>query len=332
MIVKQFTESVRRFFEARNEAWITLDTDDLMHVSGLTQDSRVMKAIRKTLFRKRRAYDQQNKKLARVHTKVKVYPSQTSDWGNSNEQRIFVDEFLHFVYRDRQNFAVELRVIHHEQTWTYTKDEWILVNARESNERDKVALESFGDKLSTNYLEGPQYPRGRDSQNRTYDRVAAIRYADLWWNGFNPKYKVFTKDDCTNFISQCVYAGQLPMVGGQNSESGWWYKFNQSSKAAHPWSYSWSTSNALSIYLLSKVGAIRVKTAAELKMGDLIFYDWAGSGSYHHTTIVTDFDDDGEPLVNAHTDASAKRPWLYQDSRAWTPNTKYQFLHMPDIL
>jgi hypothetical protein len=39
-----------------------------------------------------------------------------------------------------------------------------------------------------------------------YDRLAAVRYAETYWNKRNPAYKNF-EDNCTNFISQCIRAG-----------------------------------------------------------------------------------------------------------------------------
>lgn len=327
--MKQFSESIRRFFEERNQAWITLDTEPLAHVAGIATESKFMKAIRKTFYRKRHAYELQGKKLVRVHTQVKVYQNPASQ--SEAAQEVVIDEFVQFVYRDVQDFAVESRIVQHEQTWRYKNDEWLLVDAKESNERDKLNQRRLDYRKQADEMDISLFPQTGAMRQAHYNRVAATRYADLWWNRTNPRYGAFA-DDCTSFICQCLHAGNLPMVGGQNPQSGWWFKFGKKSGSKQSWSYSWSTSNALYIYLTNKVGASLVSSAQNLKMGDLIFYDWDGSGNYHHTTIVTDFDDRGEPLVNAHTDASAKRAWPYQDSRAWTPQTRYRFVHMPDQL
>ncbi len=42
-----------------------------------------------------------------------------------------------------------------------------------------------------------------------YDRNAAVSYAERWAKSRNPKYYSFTDigGDCTNFASQCVFAG-----------------------------------------------------------------------------------------------------------------------------
>lgn len=50
-----------------------------------------------------------------------------------------------------------------------------------------------------------------------YDRTAAYNYAAKWARGFNPSYPNFEKSeyggggDCTNFTSQCILAGGIPM-------------------------------------------------------------------------------------------------------------------------
>ncbi|MBX4322004.1 amidase domain-containing protein, partial [Mycobacterium tuberculosis] len=54
-----------------------------------------------------------------------------------------------------------------------------------------------------------------------YDRLNAVKYAETWWNSYNPRYTKFT-NDCTNFISQCLRAGGAPMTGYPNRSKGWW--------------------------------------------------------------------------------------------------------------
>jgi hypothetical protein len=76
--------------------------------------------------------------------------------------------------------------------------------------------------------------------------------------------------------------------------------------------------------------AVEVNRPEELKLGDIICYDFEGDGRFNHTTIVTAKDADGMPLVNAHTTNSRKRYWAYTDSTAYTPNIKYIFLQVVD--
>mgnify|MGYP006054471659 FL=1 len=157
-----------------------------------------------------------------------------------------------------------------------------------------------------------------------YNRNAAIQYADQWWNSYNPNFPIFDVD-CTNYISQCLLAGGAPMRGQPNREKGWWLGNNS-------WSLSWTTPHSLRWYLAgSTIGlqATQVNSASQLTLGDLIFYDFQGDGRWDHSTIVTRVED-GVPYVNAHTNNSRNRYWEYQDSYAYTPNTKYVFFHVKD--
>lgn len=158
-----------------------------------------------------------------------------------------------------------------------------------------------------------------------YSRLEAVRYAERWWNDYNPRYKKF-ENNCTNFISQCLHAGGAPMTGYQNRGKGWWYRNNN-------WSYSWSVSHAFRWYLSGAQTGLRareVSTPEELLKGDVICYDFDGDGKWQHSTIVVAKDGNNEPLVNAQTYNSRMRYWAYEDSTAWTPNIKYKFFHIID--
>ncbi|WP_113930425.1 amidase domain-containing protein [Bacillus sp. P14.5] len=158
-----------------------------------------------------------------------------------------------------------------------------------------------------------------------YDRLKAVQYAEKWWNSYNPAYKKF-EVDCTNFISQCLHAGNAPMRGYPSRGKGWWMRNNN-------WSFSWSVAHALRMYLPASNAGLKareVNSPDELMLGDVICYDFEGDGRYNHNTIVTSKDAFGMPLVNAHTHNSRLRYWDYEDSTAYTPNIKYKFFTIED--
>jgi len=162
-------------------------------------------------------------------------------------------------------------------------------------------------------------------QSFNYDRREAVRYADRWWNDYNPAFRRF-EVDCTNYISQCLLAGGAPMRGAPNRENGWWYQQDQ-------WSYSWAVAHSMRWYLSGSTTGLKgveLDDAEELLPGDVICYDFQGDGRYDHTTIVVNKDAFGMPLVNAHTDNSRNRYWTYEDSMAWTPNIQYKFFRIGD--
>ena len=58
---------------------------------------------------------------------------------------------------------------------------------------------------------------------RPYDRRAAVLYAHEWAYGRNPKFYDYEHigGDCTNFASQCIYAGAGVM--NYTLTFGWYY-------------------------------------------------------------------------------------------------------------
>ncbi|MFC7391592.1 amidase domain-containing protein [Scopulibacillus cellulosilyticus] len=165
----------------------------------------------------------------------------------------------------------------------------------------------------------------RRAKGFKYNRLKAVKYADQWWDSFNPEFQGFDVD-CTNYVSQCIFAGGAPMKGKYNKSSGWWYE-------GKSWSYSWTVANAFRLYLNhvnNHLGAVAVEKPEQLVPGDVICYDFQGDGKWDHTTFVTEKDAYGMPLVNAHTTNSRHRYWSYEDSTAWTANIKYKFYHFED--
>ncbi|MDF2724266.1 MAG: hypothetical protein K0Q59_3941 [Paenibacillus sp.] len=194
--------------------------------------------------------------------------------------------------------------------------------------RESARSRSSAPYLNTRVLSGfqpPSLPRGRP-----YDRAKAQHYAETWWNKANPAYLHF-EVDCTNFVSQCLFAGGAPMNYTGKRESGWWYEGQDGSREL--WSYSWAVAHSLQSYLTASKGGLHaelVQAPELLSIGDVVCYDWDGDGRFQHNAIVTGFDAASMPLVNAHTTDSRMRYWDYRDSYAWTPNTRYRFFHLAD--
>ncbi len=160
-----------------------------------------------------------------------------------------------------------------------------------------------------------------------YDRMKAKAYADRWWNSRNPAFPSFPVD-CTNFISQCLFAGGAPMNYTNNRSQGWWMRADYRPGGPETWSYSWAVAHSLHWYLRTAQSGLRgeLQAAANaLQIGDVIQYDWNGDGRFTHSTMVTAFNAVGEPLVNAHTNNSYQRLWSYRDSPAWSAATRYAF-------
>lgn len=161
-----------------------------------------------------------------------------------------------------------------------------------------------------------------------YDRGKAVRYAEAWWDRHNSKYRSFDVD-CTNYVSQCLHAGGIPMRDTGRRDSGWWYR--GSGESGDVWSFSWAVAHSLCWYLLTSRTGLRAEetsSAEALSVGDVICYDFDGNGHWQHNTIVVAKDEQGMPLVNAHTSNVRHRYWDYRDSYAWTSQIQYKFFHI----
>ncbi|MFC5470795.1 amidase domain-containing protein [Cohnella suwonensis] len=178
---------------------------------------------------------------------------------------------------------------------------------------------------------GYGYGQGISRRGIPYFREEAVAYAERWWNEPNPSYEKF-EVNCTNYASQCIFAGGAPMNYTGKRPSGWWYKGYSGND--ENWSFSWAVANSLKHYLGNPraygLRAAQVSGPEALSLGDVICYDWDGSGRVGHNVVVTAFTPDGMPLVNANTVSSRHRYWDYKDSYAWTDNTRYYFYHIAD--
>ncbi|MBR4961405.1 MAG: amidase domain-containing protein [Clostridia bacterium] len=137
----------------------------------------------------------------------------------------------------------------------------------------------------------------------SYDREAAVQYALRWAFGRNPLFANFTGigGDCTNFVSQCVYAGGCVM--NYTPTFGWYYiSVNDRAPAwtGVEYFYNFMTGN-------DDVGPFASETTAGgLLPGDVIQLG-NDMGDFYHTLIVTGFSADGY-LISAHSDDARNRP------------------------
>ncbi|WP_411677905.1 amidase domain-containing protein [Caproicibacter sp.] len=129
----------------------------------------------------------------------------------------------------------------------------------------------------------------------SYDRKKTVAYAKQWATSRNPKYYSFDGmgGDCTNFASQCVFAGCGVM--NYQKDTGWYYN-SPSDRTA-----SWSGVEYLHDFLVGNrgPGPFAVETdASGIQPGDLV---QLGNGArFYHTPVVVAVEKDGI-YVAAHT-------------------------------
>lgn len=155
-----------------------------------------------------------------------------------------------------------------------------------------------------------------------YHRDVALRYAHRWAYRRNPAYYDYEKlgGDCTNYASQCLYAGTGVM--NQTPTYGWYY-FNANQKAPAwtgvPYFYRFITRKEIS------PGPFGVETSLDgLEPGDFVqlrFQD----GNFGHTPVVVAM---GSPPTLANTLVAA-----HSYDTDWRPLSTYffqeiRFLHI----
>lgn len=138
---------------------------------------------------------------------------------------------------------------------------------------------------------------------RPYMREHAVEYAKAWAFSQNPLFGDFDAigGNCTNFASQCLYAGScrmnyLPVFG--------WYYISIDERAP-----AWTGVEYFYNFLVSNRGEGpfgREGTPDEIEVGDMIQLGRTGEGFYH-TLVIVGFEEE-EPLVAAQSDDAYDRP------------------------
>ena len=137
---------------------------------------------------------------------------------------------------------------------------------------------------------------------KPYLRENALMYANRYALSQNPIFGNFAGigGNCTNFVSQCIYAGSCRM--NYKPTFGWYYiSMNERSPSwtGVEYFYNFITTNA-------DVGPFgRDAMPDELEVGDVIQLGREGEGFYH-TLIIIGFDGD-DPLIAAQTDNALGR-------------------------
>lgn len=136
-----------------------------------------------------------------------------------------------------------------------------------------------------------------------YNRASAVKYAETWALKRNPHFPNFDGmgGDCTNFASQCIYAGCgvmnfVPTYG--------WYCESYSKRSP-----SWSGVQFLYNFLISNKSAgpyAKETNAGSLQPGDLVQLGTSDMHFYHTPVVISAAD--GNIFVAAHTFDTVYRP------------------------
>lgn len=114
-----------------------------------------------------------------------------------------------------------------------------------------------------------------------YNREKAVDYAQKWALNRNPNYYDFSLigGDCTNFVSQCVHNGNIPM----NSNANGWYYYSLQSRSP-----SWSgVEEFWNFATRNNNFGVKIKQIPleELEVGDII--QLGNNNGYYHNLFVS---------------------------------------------
>ena len=157
-----------------------------------------------------------------------------------------------------------------------------------------------------------------------YDRISAVEYAKKWAYKRNNKYYNFDSvgGDCTNFISQCLYAGSKVM--NYKKDLGWYY-INANNKSP-----SWTGVEFLYNFLVNnkEVGPFGKEVKQEkIQLGDIAQLSFDGI-KYVHSLIITTIKnlyDLSEIKIASHTFDSYDKPKSDYDFK------KIRFIHIEGV-
>ena len=155
---------------------------------------------------------------------------------------------------------------------------------------------------------------------KNYDRLRAVLYARRWAFSRNPAYFNFSGlgGDCTNFVSQCLYAGAGVM--NYTPVFGWFYR------SANDRTASWTGVEYLYNFLIANEG--EGPTAEEVRLCDLQIGDiiqlGRETGDFYHSCLAVGFRG-GVPLVASHSLDAFNKPltsYVFEKAR---------FLHITGV-
>lgn len=158
--------------------------------------------------------------------------------------------------------------------------------------------------------------------SENYDRDAAVSYARRWAYGRNPAYYDYSAigGDCTNFASQCLYAGCGVM--NYTPDFGWYY-IDANNKAP-----AWTGVEYFYRFLTRperSLGPVaRLCAPWEVQPGDFVQLSFDGD-NFAHTPVVVSIGEGGDLsdiLVAAHSEDALDRPLSTYDFRM------IRFLHV----
>ncbi|WP_022883598.1 amidase domain-containing protein [Glaciibacter superstes] len=168
-------------------------------------------------------------------------------------------------------------------------------------EKDAGADRSASSPTTTAEKEPATEPQIDIAQKRSDDpaALAQLDYVLAHWSDYNlGAYGVIDDNDCVNFASQSL------IQRGWAMDEDWW---SEGAGDEFDFTDAWVSSTAFRDYLeeSGRATALADTQRAEVKLGDIVQFDWDNSGDRDHTAVVTGISGSGDDIqifYGGHTD------------------------------
>ncbi|MFE7166029.1 amidase domain-containing protein [Streptomyces sp. NPDC057616] len=136
-----------------------------------------------------------------------------------------------------------------------------------------------------------------------YPYAAMAAYAEKYWQNYNSAYRHYNGDggDCTNFLSQSLYAGGWKQITNSTTDYGTWY----SKKSAD--SDTWVGVNEWSWFTQTTKRTTALAYAYQMDVGDVLQIDFDKDGSKDHSMMTTYRSVSGMPYMTYHSNDTYRR-------------------------
>ncbi len=217
----------------------------------------------------------------------------------------------------------------HIFTFALRKNQWVLLSDRLVNTTEPTAPR-LGDPIvpegmpstDTTWTNTPapevEQPKVRVGKQTTpmaalstLNRTAIVNYAYRYATNYNSTYLNYDGQsdggDCTNFVSQALYAGGWTYVRGfYTLNYVWWFD----SKWIRPaQSYTWVNANLWFQFINSRPRGTLARNIRDLVPGDILQADWNRDGHIDHSMIVTKKDSMGNIYLTYHSNNTVDKPF-----------------------
>ena len=194
------------------------------------------------------------------------------------------------------------------------------VTGRFLNADDYCMVGVFGDFNLFSYC-GNRFVQGIDRTGQ-YDYNQAVKYLKKWYYRRNTEYYYYYRGDCANFISQCLFAGGIPMDNQwhsyryNNITFKNFYRYLLFTNSKYDWDVgaSWrladlhfkyfsdpANRNTYGTIMINSPNKVwRYACQFDLRKGDIIYFAKRQGGDIYHVAMITDIKNQ-DIYYGAHT-------------------------------